>query len=389
MQKKIVLLHAIMCKFRPDRNADFLNKKSIFAMQADQPLFKGLSLEELKAWAAAHGEKPYRARQLYQWMYQKYALTFEEMSDISRPLRERLAAEYTLSTVSVKEMQVSQIDQSKKFLFELQDGNHVEAVYMMMDSRITVCLSTQIGCPIGCSYCATGLMGFIRNLTTAEILDQFITIARRAERPVTNIVFMGMGEPFLNYDNVIKAAQIFNSELGPGIGARKITISTSGLLPALERYSQEGHRFKIAVSLNGSTNEQRDRLVPINRKYPIEKIIAAAHYYTKKARHMITFEYILIDGFNDSVEDARRLRSLLGQLRCKLNIIPFNENEHSHFRRPPEEKLEAFVNALWHAPFTITVRRSKGVDISAACGQLYARTLRNSDAGPKSDPENL
>jgi len=345
--------------------------------QSRKPLLKGKTLEELQEWAISIGEKPYRGLQLHQWMYKRNAHSFAEMTDIRQELRERLAREYRMVAAEIAQVQESQIDHSRKYLFRLQDGQHVESVLMHDGKRHTICLSTQVGCAIGCPYCATGQMGFQRQLHSAEIVDQFLQIAGRQSDKITHIVFMGMGEPFLNYDNVIRAARIFNSERGPMIAARKITISTSGILPAIYRYIEEKHKFKLAISLNGSTDEQRDYLVPINRRYPIRDLLEAARTYTQKSRRMMTFEYILIAGFNDRPADARRLCSILGQIRCKLNIIPFNETPFSEFRQPSEESLNAFVQLLLKGSMTVTVRRSKGQDIAAACGQLYASHRQN------------
>jgi 23S rRNA (adenine2503-C2)-methyltransferase len=216
-------------------------------------------------------------------------------------------------------------------------------------------------------------MGFKRHLTTGEIVDQLLFIQRDRQSVVTNIVFMGMGEPFLNYDNVIKAASILNSELGPEIAARRMIISTAGIVPEIYRYADEGHRFKLAISLNATTDNQRDELVPINKKYPLQNLLSAVRYYTKKSRRRVTFEYVLINDFNDSEQDARRLIKMLGQIPCKVNVIPFNQSEFLPYKSPSEARLEQFLKHLYRAPFAITVRRSKGQDISAACGQLYVR----------------
>ena len=338
----------------------------------------GFSLSELESWMTEIGEKPFRARQIYQWMYKKSVRSFAEMLNLSKDLREKLADTASLSLFTAHEKLESKLDKSIKYLFHLADGQAVETVYMEEEKRRTVCLSTMVGCPIACPYCATGVMGFKRNLSAGEIVDQLLFIQSDLGTKATNIVFMGMGEPFLNYDNVIRAASILNSELGPEIAARRITISTAGLVPEIRRFADEGHRFKLAVSLNGATDLQRNEMVPINRKYPLRDLMAAIQYYTRLSRRKITFEYILIDDFNDSEQDAKRLISLLSQVSCKINVIPYNENEFLPYKSPSEQKLNNFLKHLYRAPFVVTVRRSKGQDIAAACGQLYIRDQHDS-----------
>jgi 23S rRNA (adenine2503-C2)-methyltransferase len=246
-------------------------------------------------------------------------------------------------------------------------------VYMVEGNRITVCLSTMIGCPIGCPYCATGIMGFKRNLTAGEIVDQFLWIQREQSQKITNVVLMGMGEPFLNYEAVVKAAAILNSELGAEIAARRITISTVGIVPQIYRYADEGQRYKLAISLNAVNDRQRNELVPINQKYPLSELMKAVNHYTQKSRRRVTFEYVLIKGVNDGARHARELITLLSKIPCKLNIIPYNANEFLPYKAPGEKELDRFLSKIYQAPFAVTVRRSKGQDIAAACGQLYVR----------------
>lgn len=334
---------------------------------------KGMSLNELKLLMSEFGEKSFHARQIYQWMYQKGVRSFKEMTNLSQNLCKQLAESLELSALTLKTTEVSSADQTIKFLFELSDHQYVESVYMTEEKRITVCLSTMVGCPMGCPYCATGQMGHQCNLTAGEIVDQLLMIQSNTGKLASNVVFMGMGEPFLNYENVIKAADLLKSELGSGIAAKKITVSTCGIVPAIYRFADEGHRFKLAVSLNASNDEKRDQLIPVNRKYPLKELFKAILYYTRKSKRRVTFEYVLIQEFNDTPEDARRLVNLLSPIPCKLNLIPFNETECVEYRRPTEQAIDRFVSEVYRAPFTVTVRRSKGVDISAACGQLYVR----------------
>ncbi len=311
---------------------------------------KGLNLAEITNLIATLGEKPYRARQIYQWLYQKNVTDWAQMSNISAPLRAELADRFEITSVRLKDSRSSRIDGSVKFLFELNDGNYVESVYMPEERRRTVCLSSQVGCPIGCAFCATGIMGLKRNLTAGEIVDQLIFVNAAMPAPVTNVVFMGMGEPFLNYDNVIRAAQIFNSELGPELAARRITISTCGIVPAIERFIKEDQRYKLAISLTATTDDQRDRLIPINRKYPLADLLKTAREYTRVSRRRVTFEYILMAGVNDSLADAKRLVRLLSPIPCKLNLIPYNENPQFPFKSPGEEHLNEFIRAIYRAP---------------------------------------
>lgn len=333
---------------------------------------KGMSLREIKNLVADIGEDHYRANQIYKWIYKYGVFSFSEMTDLKKELREKLSNKYTLSTLKLKFEVKSNIDSTKKYLFELNDGNSIESVYMIEGKRITSCLSTMAGCPIGCPYCATGSMGLKRKLSAGEIIDQFLWINKNNSNKITNIVFMGMGEPFLNYDNTIKAAQIFSSDMGADISAKKIVISTCGIIPGIYGYTDEGHKFKLAISLNATSDVQRNQLIPINKKYPLQDLLKAARYYTRKSKRRITFEYTLITGINDTDEDAQRLISLLKDIPCKLNIIPYNENTFLDYRKPKEKEVERFVQKVYKAPFAVTVRRSKGADIASACGQLYS-----------------
>jgi len=336
-------------------------------------VIKGLDLADLESWIMSIGEKPYRARQLYRWMYRKGARAFAEMTDLSREFRLKLEEIANLECLRIEMRQQSKLDQSIKYLFRLPDNQAVEAVYMLEGNRITVCLSTMVGCPIGCPYCATGIMGFKRNLTAGEIVDQFLWIQREQSQKITNVVLMGMGEPFLNYEAVVKAAAILNSELGAEIAARRITISTVGIVPQIYRYADEGQRYKLAISMNAVNDQQRNKLVPINQKYPLPELMKAVNYYTRKSRRRVTFEYVLIKGVNDGSRHARELIILLSKIPCKLNIIPYNSNEFLPYKAPSEKELEHFLAKIYDAPFTVTVRRSKGQSIAAACGQLYIR----------------
>jgi len=344
---------------------------------SDKTVLTGKTKEELKTLMEAIGEQSFRADQIFKWINKKSIHDFMEMTNLSKDLRRKLQKRFDIKTLAIKDREISNIDNSKKYLFELADGHVIESVYMPHEDRTTLCISCMVGCNIGCPYCATGMMGLKRKLTAGEIVEQLLWINNEEDNPVSNVVFMGMGEPFLNYNNSIKAAQIFNTNDGPEISTRRIVISTCGITPQINKFSEEGHKFKLAISLNGTTNEQRNELIPINKKYPLEELLKASQKYAEDARDRVTFEYILIKNFNDSMQDAKRLQEMLSPIPCKLNIIPYNENEHLDYQSPSEEELEQFINELYDSPFPVMVRRSKGQDISAACGQLYINEEKN------------
>lgn len=332
----------------------------------------GLTLEEMEQLMLSIGQPSYRGEQLFNWVYQKGISSFDEMTNFAKPLRQQLAALAEIGHVSIAD-QIRSVDgQTIKFLFRLKDGLHIESVWMVEGKRRTICLSSQVGCGLACRFCATGRMGFKRNLTAGEIVDQLLTIHRVTQQSATNVVIMGMGEPFLNYDEVIRACEIISHDKGIAIGRRKITISTAGIVPAIRRFADEGQRFKLAISLNAADDALRSQLMPINKKYPLAELIRAAKYYANKSRYRITFEYILLAGQNDQPQHAQKLAKLLGKLRCKINIIPYNPTD-GQFQSPTEETIERFIQPFLKMNVVVAVRRSKGVDIGAACGQLYAR----------------
>lgn len=341
----------------------------LMSAQAQLIYLRDYTLEELETFFIEFGEKPFRARQVYQWMWQKGATQFSQMTNISKTLIARLEQTATLDRTEVVHLSQSSSNETRKLLVRMLDGKTVEAVLIPEESRVTVCLSSQVGCALDCDFCATGKMGLVRNLSTGEIVDQLRHVMAISPRPVTNIVFMGMGEPFHNYDQVMNAAGIIHHELGFGIGARKITISTSGLVPQIKRFADEDYRFKLAVSLNATLDQQRDILMPINRKWNIQTLVNACRYYVEKTRNMLTFEYVLMAGINDTVADARRLVRIAEQVFCKVNVIPYNDIKGT-YRRPSDQIIEAFLKELSAGKFPVTVRWSRGDDIDAACGQL-------------------
>jgi len=335
-----------------------------------KPNVTGMTLEQMESLMESIGQPKYRAAQLFNWIYKRAILSFDEMTNFAKSLRQQLVDQAEIGHISITKQVTSTEGLTEKFLFRLEDGLFVESVFMIEGKRRTVCLSSQVGCALGCSFCATGKMGFQRNLSAGEIVDQLLAIQRTLKVETTNIVIMGMGEPFLNYDEVIKACEIISHDKGIAIGKRKITISTSGIVPAIKRFSDEGQRYKLAISLNAADDEMRTKVMPINKKYPLNELINAARYYAAKSRHRITFEYVMIDGLNDSINDALKLAKLISGLKCKINIIPYNSIDQSQ-RPPSEATINAFIRPFLNMNVVISVRRSKGVDIGAACGQLY------------------
>jgi 23S rRNA (adenine2503-C2)-methyltransferase len=335
---------------------------------------KNLSPEEMKSFLLSLDEKPFRAVQVARWLFGRGARSFEEMSNLSKEFRRKLEAHARISWMEIREVQSSP-DGTRKFRFILEDGEGIESVLLPERDHWTLCLSTQVGCALGCKFCLTGKRGFVRNLTPAEIVDQILAV--RATLPlgkgIRNLVFMGMGEPLLNLDNLSLALETIRSPLGLQFSYRHITVSTAGVIPQMEVLSSRRHFAQLAISLNASTDEQRTELMPINRKYPLKDLLAACRRLPLPNREKITFEYVLIRGLNDSEEDARRLSHLLKGIRAKVNLIPFNEHAQSLWKRPGEETVKRFRQILMDRGYTAVIRQSKGKDILAACGQLGGR----------------
>ncbi len=332
----------------------------------------GMDLRKMEELVCEMGEKPFRARQLMKWIYEKGAESFAQMTDLSKDLRERLEEVSYLGSMRLVKRVDSRFDGATKFLFELEDGERVETVLIREGGRRTICLSTQVGCPLGCTFCATGRIGLKRNLRAGEIVDQVIEVERLSREKPTNLVLMGMGEPLLNYEEVLNSLSIFNSPYGLGIGARKITLSTAGLVPQIERLAKEEIKVGLAISLNATTDRVRDWLMPINRRYPLGEILRAAKRFTQIGKRRLTFEYLLLAGVNDSFEDATRLAKLVKGIPCKINLIPYNHIAKGEFKRPDTQRVELFKRWLYPLAPTVTLRESKGRDIGAACGQLRA-----------------
>lgn len=342
---------------------------------------KALGRAGLEEWVAGLGEKPYRARQLWKWLVPRGASSFSEMTDLSREFRARLEAAAEIRFLRRVSADRSGDAGAVKFLWECPDGNRIESVFIPEADRRTVCVSSQVGCGLGCAFCATGRLGFIRNLESWEILDQVIGVRRETGEAPTNIVVMGMGEPFLNYDAVMDALAVMNDPEGLAIGHRKITVSTSGVIPGLFRFTEENQPYKLAVSLNAVTDVLRTRIMPVNRKYPIAALMEAVRAYSRAPGRRVTFEYVLFAGLNDSREDASRLLALLRGLPCKVNLIPYNPGVGG-FQRPDEERVDRFLEWIKPLRSPVIVRWSRGVDIGAACGQLAGSGPERVDPPP-------
>ncbi len=334
-----------------------------------------LTPAELEQHLVSTGEPPYRCRQVLGWLYRGLVTSFEAMSDLPRPLRERLASSFSLTGIIPAAERVAKDGLTRKMLFRLADGRTVESGFMLYreaSRRGTVCVSSQVGCPVGCPFCATGQQGFERNLTAGEIIEQVLHFCRSAKTsPVTNIVFMGMGEPLANYRTVMQSIQAFNTHLG--IGIRQITVSTAGLVPAIGKLSGEKLRVELSVSLHAAEDSLRDRLVPLNRRYPLRELMAACRGYFAATGRRLTFEYALFHGVNDSPAQALQLAGLLRGLNCHVNLIAGNPTSGGEFAPSPAESVRAFRRALTDRGIAATVRLPRGADIEAGCGQLRSR----------------
>ena len=354
-----------------------------------------LTLPQLRAWIVEHGEAAFRAKQLYNWLYQRLSTDFAQMSNLPQSLRELLAREASIGPMIVRSELHSKDDRTRKILLELADGKLIESVLMLYppygenSARATVCVSTQAGCAFGCTFCATGQMGFDRHLSAGEIVAQVLFFARELRSApwtaaglpgstpidhITNIVLMGMGEPLHNYNNVLQALRILNSAEGFNLGARHMTVSTVGLVPAIRKLSHEPLQVNLAISLHAPTDELRSQTMPINRKYPVQELIAACKDYIAATRRQVTFEYVLLAGVNDTAEYAHRLGELLAPLKqfAHVNCIPVNATSAS-YRTPGPEAIRAFRAILFEHGISNSVRAERGDDIAAACGQLRTR----------------
>lgn len=336
---------------------------------------KSLTLPELKQELCEKGEKAFRARQMYEWMHVRLARSFDEMTDLSKTFREGCKNEYFYSVLRPVRIQESKIDGTKKFLFELADGNVVESVWMKYKHGNSVCISSQVGCRMGCRFCASTLDGLERNLTASEMLDQVYAITLLTGERVSHVVVMGTGEPLDNYDNLLRFLKMLTDENGLNISQRNVTVSTCGLVPEMRRLAEERLQITLALSLHAPTDEKRRRLMPIANRYSIAELMEACQYYFGQTGRRITFEYSLAEGVNDSEEDALKLSALAKPLHCHINLIPVNPVKECSFQRTEALRIRAFQNLLEKNEINGTIRREMGRDIDGACGQLRRRHM--------------
>jgi len=339
----------------------------------DKKDIRSFSLAELKQELENIGEKAFRAKQIYEWLHVKLVDSFDEMTNLSKALREKLEAGYEIPSVQMLERQISKMDGTNKFLFELQDGHVVESVLMKYKHGNSVCISSQVGCRMGCRFCASTLDGLARNLRPSEMLGQIYQIQKISGERVSNIVVMGTGEPMDNYDNFVKFVRLLSDENGLHISQRNITVSTCGIVPNMKRLAEEKLQITLALSLHGSTQDKRKVLMPIANKYELSEVLEACDYYFEQTGRRITFEYSLVHGVNDKDEDARELISILKPRNCHLNLIPVNPIKERDFEKPSKKAAENFKNSLERSGINVTIRREMGSDIDGACGQLRRR----------------
>lgn len=339
----------------------------------DKKDIRSYTAEELKKEMELLGEKTFRSKQIYEWLHVKLADRFEEMSNLSKGLREKLDEQYEIRPVAMLERQVSELDGTNKFLFRLKDGHVVESVLMRYKHGNSVCISSQVGCRMGCKFCASTIGGLERNLTASEMLGQIYQIQKITGERVSNVVVMGTGEPLDNYDNFLVFIHILTEEHGLHLSQRNITVSTCGIVPNMKRLAEEKLQITLALSLHGSTQEKRKNLMPVANKYELAEVLAACDYYFEKTGRRITFEYSLVHGVNDGEEDAKELTGILKPRNCHLNLIPVNPIKERNYTKPTKKNAEFFKNKLEKSGINVTIRREMGSDIDGACGQLRRR----------------
>ncbi len=335
---------------------------------------KNYNLDELKQELISLGEKPYRAEQIFKWLYIDKVIEFDEMTNLSLELREKLKQNYTMCNFKILKKQEAQ-DGTKKYLFDVLDGNAIETVLMEYHHGKTICVSSQIGCKMGCKFCASTGIAFIRNLEPGEIVEQILAVEQDIGEHISNIVFMGIGEPFDNYDNVMQAIHIINNQKGLNIGARHISISTSGIVPKIYEFADEKLQCTLSISLHATNNQKRSEMMPVNNAYPLEELMKACKEYIKKTNKRISFEYALAKDNNDNLEDAKALVKLLSGMLCHVNLIPINKIENGKFTKSSNENIIKFRDYLNEHGIVATIRRELGSDIDAACGQLRRKNL--------------
>lgn len=341
----------------------------------DRTDMKSLTLKEWEQVMEDMGEKKFRGAQIFQWLHEKQARSVEDMSNLPENLRKKLEETYRIESLALLEVQSSKQDETKKYLFELPDGNVVESVRMKYRHGNSVCISSQVGCKMGCRFCASTLDGWVRNLTAAEMLEQIYKIQEDIGERVSNVVVMGTGEPLDNYDNLIRFIHLLCEEKGLHISQRNITVSTCGLVPKMRQMAEEKLQITLALSLHASSQEKREELMPIAKQYQLDQVLEACQYYFEQTGRRITFEYSLVAGVNDSAEDARQLTKLLKGMNCHVNLIPVNPIKERTFRQPDHQSITAFQNKLEKSGINVTIRREMGRDIDGACGQLRKKHM--------------
>lgn len=339
----------------------------------DKKDIRAYTLDELKKEMELLGEKGFRAGQIYGWLHEKLVFDFEDMTNLSKVLREKLEKHYEILPVSMVDRQESKQDGTNKFLFRLYDGNVVESVFMRYHHGNSVCISSQVGCRMGCRFCASTIGGLVRNLSASEMLGQIYQIQNITGERVSNVVVMGTGEPMDNYDQFVRFIHLLTDEHGLHISQRNVTVSTCGIVPNMKRLAEEQLQITLALSLHGSNQEKRKQLMPVANKYELEEVLKACDYYFQKTGRRITFEYSLVHGVNDTKEDAEELVGILKQRNCHLNLIPVNPIKERNFEKPSKKSAEKFKNQLEKSGINVTIRREMGSDIDGACGQLRRR----------------
>ena len=342
---------------------------------------KSLNLEQLTEELLSIGEKKFRAKQIYSWIHQKLADSFDEMTNLSKDLREKLDREYTLSSLDVVEVQTSKIDGTQKYLFRLHDGHVIESVLMKYHHGNSVCISSQVGCRMGCKFCASTIGGKVRDLAASEMLGQIYKIQKISEERVHNVVVMGTGEPLDNYENLVQFVKMLTDENGLNISQRNLTVSTCGIVPKMKELAGEKFQITLALSLHATSQEKRKELMPIAYKYELKEVLDACRYYYEQTGRRITFEYSLVGGVNDTRQDAERLTKLIGKFPCHVNLIPVNPIKERDFVQPDRSECEAFRNKLEKNGINVTIRREMGRDIDGACGQLRKSYLDKEKGG--------
>ena len=334
---------------------------------------KSMNLEELKTFIEELGEKPFRAKQLYEWIHIRQVDDFEEMTNLSKALRTELAAKATLTSLKKEEVQISKLDGTRKYLFLLEDGNAIESVLMKYKHGNSVCISSQVGCRMGCRFCASTLDGLVRGLTPAEMLDQIYQIGKDIGERISNVVVMGTGEPMDNFDNLLKFIELLTDENGQHISQRNVTVSTCGIVPRMKELADKKLSITLALSLHASNQEKRLSLMPVANKYDIQEVVEACRYYFDQTGRRVTFEYSLVGGVNDTDEDARELSQLIHGMNCHVNLIPVSPIKERDYVQSNAAVIEAFKNKLEKNGINVTIRREMGRDIDGACGQLRKR----------------